>query len=73
MSELFKGLQHLRNVKIDKWNVSKVTDMSDMFYGCKLLEADLSSWDVSNVTQWDGAFKKCTNMLNHPELKPKFI
>ena len=59
MSELFKGLQHLRNVKIDKWNVSKVTDMSDMFYGCKLLEADLSGWDVSNVTSMKGMFYNC--------------
>lgn len=32
------------------WDVSNVTNMDRMFYGCTVLNADLSTWDISNVT-----------------------
>ena len=34
-------------VHISKWDVSKVTDMSDMFHMASSFNGDLSSWDVS--------------------------
>ena len=41
---------------ISRWDVSKVTDMSDMFYNIKL-QGDISRWDVSNVTNMKNMFK----------------
>jgi len=35
---------------ISKWDVSKVTDMNNMFYNAKNFNGDISEWDVSNVT-----------------------
>ena len=37
---------------ISKWNTSKVTNMSDMFYKCSSLLSlpDISKWNTSNVT-----------------------
>ena len=45
-------------IDISDWDVSGVTDMSYMFYGCKELESvgNISSWDVSNVTNMIGMF-----------------
>ena len=63
MSELFEGVEIgdicVRNIKIDKWDVSHVTNMYAMFSGLLYFKADLSKWDVSNVTNmrrmFDGA------------------
>ena len=38
------------NTDLSCWDVSKVTDMGDMFYGASDFNKDLSSWDVSSVT-----------------------
>ena len=34
---------------IGTWDVSQVTDMTDMFYDARTFNQDLSAWDVSNV------------------------
>ena len=36
--------------KIQDWDVSQVTDMSEAFKGKSSFNGDISSWDVSNVT-----------------------
>ena len=38
------------------WNVSRVTDMSQMFRGARAFNQDLSKWDVSRVTNMDEMF-----------------
>ena len=46
---------------LSNWNVSKVTNMSSMFYNCKALKTvgDISGWNVSNVTHMSRMFYEC--------------
>ena len=37
------------NKYIGGWDVSNVTDMSDMFQGASLFNQDIGNWKVSNV------------------------
>jgi surface protein len=46
---------------ISKWDVSKVTDMNNMFYNAKNFNGDLSGWDVSNVTNMIRMFYNAKN------------
>jgi len=46
---------YMFNGDISEWDVSNVTDMSDMFY-CSKFNGDISKWDVSNVTNMDCMF-----------------
>ena len=48
-------------IDISDWNVSNVTDISGMFYGCKKLKSigDLSKWDVSKVENMERTFYCC--------------
>ena len=48
-----------RNIKIDKWDVSNVKDMSYMFYDCTNFNCNLSKLDVRNVEDMDGIFYGC--------------
>ena len=34
---------------ISVWNTSAVTNMSNLFYKCKMFNDDISGWDVSKV------------------------
>ena len=51
-------------IDISEWDVSNVTNMSCMFFGCKKLESvgDISSWDVSNVTDMSFMFYDCKEL-----------
>ena len=44
------------NGDISNWDVSNVTDMSDMFNGASSFNQDIGNWDVSNVTDMSGMF-----------------
>ena len=57
MSDLFKDINV--NFDISKWDVSKVTNMKHMFFGCKNFNCDLSNWDVSKVKDLSGMFSWC--------------
>ena len=46
------------------WDVSKVTDMSDMFSGAISFNQDISEWDVSSVTGMRDMFRGAT-AFNH--------
>ena len=50
---------------ISSWNVSNVTNMRGMFYGCENFNQPLNSWDVSNVTDMSDMFYGCEN-FNQP-------
>ena len=48
------------------WDMSGVTDMSDMFSGCGALTdiSALSGWNVSGVTSMSTTFYNCTSLAN---------
>ena len=45
---------------IHKFDTSNVTDMSYMFYGCRVNELDLSSFNTENVTDMSYMFNECS-------------
>lgn len=56
-------------VDLSRWNVSKVTNMSDMFSGMGYLAntfsvGDLSNWNVSNVTNMYSMFQQTGYVAN---------
>lgn len=61
MSGLFENTGYeIRNIKIDHWNTSNVTNMSHMFYDCTDLNyPGIGDWDVSNVTDMTEMFYGC--------------
>ena len=44
------------NADLSKWDVSRVTDMREMFLYASSFNADLSKWDVSQVTDMSFMF-----------------
>ena len=60
MSYMFYMCKELKSVgNISGWDVSNVTDMSSMFYGCTYFNQNISSWDVSNVIGMSYMFAWC--------------
>jgi surface protein len=55
----------LRNKTLNEWDVSNVTNMSDLFAGKNTFNEELNEWDVSNVTDMNGMFLGCSN-FNKP-------
>ena len=49
----------LRDVPIGQWNVSRVTNMQQVFYHCTEFNEPLDTWDVSNVTNMQAMFYRC--------------
>jgi surface protein len=41
---------------IADWDVSAITDMTNLFSGLKNFNADISNWDTSSVTNMFGMF-----------------
>ena len=66
MSALFAnyGAITIRNIKIDEWDVSNVTDMEHMFSLCEKFNCDLSHWNTSNVTNMKYMFYGCENFYS---------
>ena len=50
---------------ISNWDVSNVTDMSNLFENCYNFNQPLGNWNVSNVTNMKGMFDNCYN-FNQP-------
>ena len=56
---LFKDGYHIKHISgLDTWNTSNITNMSELFKYCYVLdEVDMSSFDYSNVTRMDYMFE----------------
>lgn len=51
------------SLNISSFNTKKVTDMSDMFFGCgNLTDLDISNFDTDNVENMSGMFGFCRNL-----------
>ena len=47
------------------YDVSKITDMSEMFYNChNLTSLNLSNWDMHNVTNSEDMFSGCRSLIS---------
>ena len=57
MSSLFKGTNFKGN--ISNWDVSNVTNMKWMFWGCSKFNQDISNWNVSKVKNMNKMFLAC--------------
>ena len=58
----FRGSKNLQFAEgIDTPDLSKVTNMDDMFSGCTSFNQPLNSWDVSKVTSMSGMFAGCSS------------
>ena len=64
MSEMFKGCDLLRSVSVKtQWIMDKVTDISSMFYGCKILKYFKSTdWNTSEVKDFSQMFYNCKSL-----------
>jgi len=54
------------NQPLNNWNVSKVTNMSEMFYGASSFNQPLNNWNVSNVKEMGYMFYRGANSFNQP-------
>ena len=50
-------------VRLSHLNTSAVTNMSYMFYGCKLSSIDLTYFDTSKVTTMESMFDSCSQLI----------
>ena len=58
----FSGCKNMQFAEgIDTPDLSKVTNMESMFYGCSAFNQPLNNWDVSKVTNMANMFSGCTS------------
>ena len=59
------------NPDVTNWNVSKVTNMTYMFYNCygAAFNPDVSNWNVSKVTSMNYMFRYCSGNAFNPDMK----
>ncbi|CBW53851.1 BspA family leucine-rich repeat surface protein [Mycoplasma mycoides] len=56
---------HGEVIGFEKWDTKNVTDMSYLFYDNHTVNADLSVWNTSKVTNMRGMFKNAINYNNN--------
>lgn len=60
LTKMFHDCYVLNEVKnMNEWDVSKITDMSSMFYECEAFNQSIGDWDVSNVQDMNYMFYDC--------------
>ena len=61
MSGAFSDMTEF-NSDLSSWNVSRVTDMTNMFQNAASFNSDLSRWNVEKVVDMDGIFEGATSL-----------
>ena len=62
---MFSYCSSLNSLNVSKFDTSKVTDMSDMFYGCsRLVSLDMRNADFSSVTTYSSMFSSVNSSIN---------
>ena len=56
MNNAFRSASAMTYAATDAPDLSRVADMSYMFYGATSFDGDLSGWDVSRVTNMNSMF-----------------
>ena len=60
---MFSSCSSLQSLSIEGWDVSKVTNMNEMFYQCSSLQSlSIEGWDVSKVTNMNNMFSSCSSL-----------
>lgn len=64
LSDIIKQLLEERgsNANLNDIDVSKITDMSNLFSSFDIRNIDISKWDVSNVEDMSSMFYNCYNL-----------
>lgn len=66
LTMMFYACKSLKyNASINNWDVSKVTNMSNMFFGTEVFDQPLNDWDVSKVTSMNNMFAR-TKKFDRP-------
>lgn len=65
MSFAFAGTTLDSIPNLNKWDVSKVKDMSGMFYNAINFNQNISNWNVGNITSMEGMFSRAYH-FNQP-------
>ncbi len=61
MNGMFNGCKNLEgNDTFNKWDTSKVTDMSFMFFACSKFNAPIGNWNTSKVKNMQRMFNSAT-------------
>ena len=55
--------EYIKDIILDEYDTSYITDMVNMFYGCRSLKyLDLSGFDTSGVSNMCGMFESCRSL-----------
>ena len=59
-----------KELDLEKWNTSNVTNMIGLFFGCELLDKlpNISKWNIENVTNMNFLFKNCKLLKEIPDI-----
>ena len=61
--EMFQNCSKLKNINLNNFDTSNITDMSGMFYNCNLLSnLNVSNFNTSNVIDMASMFYGCTSL-----------
>jgi len=60
---------------ISKWNLINAKDISQLFWGCSLLNEipDISKWNLINVYNISYLFAKCTSLKELPDISKWYL
>lgn len=64
LQKAFVNCTSLQTLDVSNWNVSKVTDFTQIFEETKIRQIDISNWNLSSAYSITAMFWGCTNLTN---------